>query len=87
MSIERAKFEAWCDEYWDTSAYLHKSKTCGDWAAWRAARVRKPLSDKEIDKIAEEWEMGAFGQTELYREFLRDFAHAIELAHGIVRVA
>ena len=37
MNAERAKFEAWCDEYWDTSAYLHKSKTCGEWAAWRAA--------------------------------------------------
>ena len=37
MNAERAKFEAWCDEYWDTSAYLHKSRTCGEWAAWRAA--------------------------------------------------
>ena len=36
---ERAAFEAWCDEYWDTSAYLHKSRTCGEWAAWRAGRV------------------------------------------------
>jgi len=49
--------------------------------------AQQPLTDKEIDKIAEEWEMGTFGKTELYREFLRDFAHAIELAHGIVRVA
>jgi hypothetical protein len=36
---ERAAFEAWCDDYWETSSYLHKSRTCGEWAAWRAGRV------------------------------------------------
>ena len=40
-STERAKFEAWCDKHWDTSAYLHKSRTCGEWAAWQAARQRR----------------------------------------------
>jgi hypothetical protein len=49
--------------------------------------ARQPLTDKEIDKIAEEWEMGTFGQTALYKEFLRDFAHAIELTHGIGQIA
>ena len=40
---ERAKFEAWCDEHWDSSAYLHKSRTCGEWAAWQAARADVPV--------------------------------------------
>jgi hypothetical protein len=36
---ERAAFEAWCDEKWGSSAHLHKSATCGEWAAWQAGRV------------------------------------------------
>ncbi len=34
---ERAAFEAWCDVRWGNCAYLHKSATCGEWAAWQAA--------------------------------------------------
>jgi hypothetical protein len=48
---ERAAFEAWCDEYWDTSAYLHKSRTCGEWAAWRAARVDRLVLLAQVDSL------------------------------------
>ena len=48
---ERAAFEAWCDEYWETSSYLHKSKTCGEWAAWRAARVDLPVILAQVDSL------------------------------------
>ena len=48
---ERVAFEAWCDEYWDTSAYLHKSRTCGEWAAWRAARVDMPVLLAQVDSL------------------------------------
>lgn len=50
-NAERAKFEAWCDEYWDSSAYLHKSRTCGEWAAWRAARVDLPMALAQVDSL------------------------------------
>jgi hypothetical protein len=48
---ERVAFEAWCDEYWDTSAYLHKSRTCGEWAAWRAARVDMLVLLAQVDSL------------------------------------
>jgi hypothetical protein len=48
---ERDAFEAWCDDYWETSSYLHKSKTCGEWAAWRAARVDLPVILAQVDSL------------------------------------
>jgi ABC-type oligopeptide transport system substrate-binding subunit len=48
---ERVAFEAWCDDYWDTSAYLHKSRTCGEWAAWRAARVDRLVLLAQVDSL------------------------------------
>lgn len=35
--MTRVAFETWCDKYWGSNAYLHKSETCGEWAAWEAA--------------------------------------------------
>ena len=36
MSTEREAFEAWCKAYWGNQAYLHTSRTCGEWDAWQA---------------------------------------------------
>ena len=45
MNDERAAFEAWADKHWGTSAYLHKSRTCGEWAAWQARAALEEFAE------------------------------------------
>jgi len=59
MNDERAAFEAWCDEKWGNSAYLHKSNTSSEWDAWQAARVaalarNRKAKPKEPEHISSE---------------------------------
>jgi hypothetical protein len=46
---ERERFERWCDLEYGSNAYLHKSATCGEWAAWQAARG-VPVAVKTCDQ-------------------------------------